>query len=937
MLRNMKLGTKLLAVILPPLIVLVVVAGIGALDRLDEAADARSADQYIALADASSASITTLQWERSLSLYLLAGGETDVEANLVERRARVDAEWDRFEAAADELTGGDPDHPLAELISDAAANRSRIASFRGSIDSGTTGQWIIAEGFDRATSAHLDLIGEIANSVPIVEVSSELASFSAVVQAQEAASRTAAPVTMAIAEGSFDAEGRAWRAMMSASTSFERYESLFYDLSPAVLESQLRGALGSGDPQAAERMRREIVDTVAPSINWLTDGSAFDEPESLADFDPVLWIDLSESRQGSISGVGSGILADVSAFVSGVRDDAEQAALFFLLAAAAAVLFSGIMAVIVARRVTKPLRELTVAADRLSDEQLPALVERLRNPSEEGTGVLLEPIGMRRNDEIGHLADAFDAIQRVTVDVAEEQSNLLRKGIGDIFVNLARRNQTLLDRQIEFIDQLESSEEDPDVLENLFKLDHLATRMRRNAESLLVLAGVETGHRRSKPVPLADVVRVAIGEVEDFARLSLVALDDAKVTGSAAMDVAHLLSELMENATAFSPPETNVEILGHQSADGYVLSISDQGIGMSEEQFAEANRLLADPPLVGLTLSRSLGFTVVGRLASRFDISVRLTSSPTGGVTALVTLPAPVLHALPEARVPAEPEAVSDAAAPTEPAPPSSEPGTLPRREPNRGAATAFAPQPIPDDSITEPEPVAEASSPAWAESEPVAESPSPTFAEPEPVAEAPSPAFAEPDPVAEAPSPAFADPFDAPRRDPGPAMPRPDEPAPDWVSPAPAAGSLASAVPEGDAFDQGLAALMGGEATERPATDNGRDDAVSGEPEPSAPSLFGAEPVNASTASSDAAGDAAGGVTSAGLARRVPKANIPVSEPVERPGSSAGSSVGASQRSPEEVRAMLSRYRSGLQRATGTNESDDPGTPGSHHTNGEV
>src|SRR5690606_18494612 len=294
-----------------------------------------------------------------------------------------------------------------------------------------------------------------------------------------------------------------------------------------------------------------------------------------------------------------------------VRSEAEQLALLYLLVTAVAVPVSGVVAIVVARRITKPLRNLTTAADRLSGEQLPALVERLKTPSSSTGEVLLEQINMKRTDEIGQLAAAFDAIQRVTVEVAEEQANLLKKGIGDIFVNLARRNQTLLDRQIEFIDQLESAEEDPDVLEDLFKLDHLATRMRRNAESLLVLAGIETGHRRSRPVPLPDVVRVAVGEVEDFARLNLLSLDDATVSGTAAMDVAHLLSELMENATSFSPPETNVEILGHRSKDGsYVISISDQGIGMSEEQFAEANRLLAEPPLVGLTLSRSLGFTV---------------------------------------------------------------------------------------------------------------------------------------------------------------------------------------------------------------------------------------------------------------------------------------------------------------------------------------
>ena len=856
MLRNLKLGTKLLAVILPPLIVLVVVAGIGARDRLAEADDARAADQFIELAAASSRTVDTMQWERNLSMFVMATGGEEGRSQLEERRQRTDEDWGSFRAAADEVIGSDLD--LDALIATADSHYSRLETFRESLDAGTTQVSIVRSGFDSAIRDHLDLISEVANTVPVVEVSSDLASFSALVQAKEATARTGAVMTVALGDGQFDAEGSLWRSMRDSEAALERYESLFLDISPAVLQSELRGALNSQEAQRAERMRLDVIGAVGASINWIEDGRALGDPVPLDDFSAAEWVDLSETRLQAIGVVGNDILSGVSGFVSDVRSDAEQTALLFLLITAAAVLFSGILAVVVARRVTQPVRDLTVAADRLSGEQLPALVERLRSPTAQKGGVLLEPIGMKRNDEIGHLADAFDAIQRVTVEVAEEQSNLLRKGIGDIFVNLARRNQTLLDRQIEFIDQLESAEEDPDVLENLFKLDHLATRMRRNAESLLVLAGVETGHRRSKPVPLADVVRVAIGEVEDFARLNLLSLDEAMVSGTAAMDVAHLLSELMENATAFSPPETNVEILGHQSPDGYVISISDQGIGMSEEQFAEANRLLAEPPLVGLTLSRSLGFTVVGRLASRFDISVRLTSSPTGGVTALVTLPESILQPAPQVSV----------------GPDTSD------EEPSAPTATEYE---APDRALAEPEPVAEP--------------------------EGPTPVL---DLERDRPEPS------------SPELPAPGQPGPDWVAPAPASNSLASAVPEGEAFDAGLAALMG---EDQPNRGDRQDDTGQGSPgqrtedSSSAPSIFSEAAMSADESDSE---PAEGGVTSAGLVRRVPRANAPEQEPVERPGMST-TSVAASQRSPEEVRAMLSRYRSGLQRAN--QPGDDTGS----------
>jgi anti-sigma regulatory factor (Ser/Thr protein kinase) len=371
----------------------------------------------------------------------------------------------------------------------------------------------------------------------------------------------------------------------------------------------------------------------------------------------------------------------------------------------------------------------------------------------------------------------------------------------------------------------------------------------------LVLAGVETGHRRSRPVPLADVVRVAIGEVEDFARLALLSLDDATVSGTAAMDVAHLLSELMENATSFSPPETNVEILGHRSKDGgYVISISDQGIGMSEEQFAEANRLLADPPLVGLTLSRSLGFTVVGRLAARLDVTVRLTGSPTGGVTALVTLPETILQTAPISV------------------------------EPDRAFAPAHEAAPAQERPTTEP-----ASRASFADETPLLD------------------------------------------LEPEPSLPTPAPPAPDWVAPAPASNSLASAVPEGEAFDAGLAALMG----EEPSQPRGADEQpqTPAEPAAKAPSLFSDAVIEASIPPDPEPAD--GGVTAAGLVRRVPRAYSPGDPGAERPGAATQStSVAASQRSPEEVRAMLSRYRTGLQRATRPGDGAGPSSSGSDGTN---
>ena len=227
-------------------------------------------------------------------------------------------------------------------------------------------------------------------------------------------------------------------------------------------------------------------------------------------------------------------------------------------------------------------------------------------------------------------------------DVTEQAA--LRQSIGDLLHNLARRSQGLVDRQLELIDELERNEVDPDRLHELFRMDHLATRMRRNVENLIVLSGVDQRRRWSESVPLRDVVEAAVAEVEDYSRVQVAGIHDLTLAGQAASDVAHLLAELVENATSFSSPTTMVEVSGGPTGNGYVLEIEDHGIGMSDAELAEANRRLAAPLAAdNIAVSRMMGFHVVGRLAARHGIRVQLRHHWFGGVTALVLLPAVLL------------------------------------------------------------------------------------------------------------------------------------------------------------------------------------------------------------------------------------------------------------------------------------------------------
>jgi signal transduction histidine kinase len=252
------------------------------------------------------------------------------------------------------------------------------------------------------------------------------------------------------------------------------------------------------------------------------------------------------------------------------------------------------------------------------------------------------PIEVRSSDEIGHLAEAFNSVHRVAVRVAGREA-ALRRSVGDMFLNLARRSQSLIERQLEVIDELETSGSATEVRAGLGELDHLATRMRRNAENLIVLSGAEPARRWRGPIELTEVVLASVGEVKEHTRVELLPLDQVRLAGHAAGDVMHLLAELIENAVTFSAPGTKALVAGQPLPAGYLLEIEDQGLGMTDEQLVKVNQRLANPPDVDFALARMLGFFVVTQLAAKHGIKVQLRHSWYGGVTALVLLPRQLL------------------------------------------------------------------------------------------------------------------------------------------------------------------------------------------------------------------------------------------------------------------------------------------------------
>ncbi|MFF3416771.1 nitrate- and nitrite sensing domain-containing protein [Streptomyces sp. NPDC002698] len=297
-----------------------------------------------------------------------------------------------------------------------------------------------------------------------------------------------------------------------------------------------------------------------------------------------------------------------------------------------------------ARRISRRLESLRDAADLLTNRQLPQVMERLGAGEEVDAAAEAPPLADVEAvaDEIGQVGRSFNTARLAAVEAAVKQAGL-RRGLFAVLLNIARRNQALVHRQLKLVDTLERRTDDPDVLDDLFRIDHLTTRMRRHAESLIILSGSAPGRRWRRPVPVAEVVSSAVSEIEQYTRVVVPPMPEVGVAADAVADVVHLIAELVENATVFSPPRTQVTLRTGRAGSGFVLEIDDRGLGLEPDQIDEAHRTLTTPEDFDPTRHDRLGLYVVGRLAARHGIKVTLCRSPYGGTTAVVLLPEAVL------------------------------------------------------------------------------------------------------------------------------------------------------------------------------------------------------------------------------------------------------------------------------------------------------
>lgn len=310
---------------------------------------------------------------------------------------------------------------------------------------------------------------------------------------------------------------------------------------------------------------------------------------------------------------------------------------------AALILVGGLaVATFLARRLTRqivePVRALTDAASEAASSGLPAAVHQINEDDADLDDVAMPSVEIATNDELQTLAGAFNSVQATALRLAAQQARS-RRNTTEMFVNLGRRNQSLLKRQLRFIDTLEANEQDPDTLESLFKLDHLATRMRRNAESLLVLAGDRSPRRWAEAIQVQSAVEAALAEVENYERVDFGDIDDGKIQGNIVADIAHILAEVIENGLNFSPPTAEVKVVGRNTGDRYIVSVTDEGFGMKQDEIERINEQLATVIEITDVPSQQLGLFVVARLAGRHGIDVVLSNASTGGLSVRIEMP----------------------------------------------------------------------------------------------------------------------------------------------------------------------------------------------------------------------------------------------------------------------------------------------------------
>ncbi|MFF2408758.1 nitrate- and nitrite sensing domain-containing protein [Streptomyces sp. NPDC058092] len=640
-LRNWRISTRLVSLLALPVVAATTLGGLRINDSMNDMQQLDHMQLLTRMTKQATTLAQALQEERDRSAGPLSNGVKADDFKVTEPRKKTERAKTAFLDATNSI--GDPsgDEALEGIYSSVqqiASQLTEIREIRKTAYAKKTPSLQTVDQYSQLITSLLSLSQDMAQATSNSEMIKRTRALAAFSSAKEYASVQRAIIAAALPGGNdkqphLDQNDKQFgRAALRKETSARRSFAAVYQATGNNAE-ELTATLDDGNPEikAANTYAKKVLDT--PS------GMTGTPRRSYLD-----WYDQSSTKIQAMKTIEETLLSDMEGKARELRDQSKSEA---IISGALILLVLGVSLVgafVVARSMIRSLRRLQDTATRVAQDRLPELVKQLSEADPQDVDTSVESVGVHSRDEIGQVAAAFDDVHREAVRLAAEQA-LLRGNVNAMFTNLSRRSQGLIQRQLSLISELESREADPDQLSSLFKLDHLATRMRRNGENLLVLAGEEPGRRWTRPVPLVDVLRAAASEVEQYERIELSAVPATEVAGRVVNDLVHLLAELLENATSFSSPQTKVRVTGHALPDGRVLvEIHDTGIGLSPEDLAAINERLASPPTVDVSVSRRMGLFVVGRLSLRHGIRIQLRPSDSGGTTALVMLPVDVAH-----------------------------------------------------------------------------------------------------------------------------------------------------------------------------------------------------------------------------------------------------------------------------------------------------
>ncbi|MGI5284934.1 sensor histidine kinase [Nonomuraea polychroma] len=562
-----------------------------------------------------------LQHERLASVELLVSGR-GADA-LAKRRGHTDRTVATFRDRVKNVRDLSPE--MTAQLNALNGKLDHLAQIRKDVDGTAVAPLDVIDGYSQVVDASFRMYDAMV-LVPDMALYRQAKAITTLGEAKELLSRERAMIAVVLAKGRVEPRDR------EAFTGMVATRRLLFSQGLSYLDTGLRGPYETLAASPVYQEFLEAEDAIrgqaaanglpATAATWPVDGEN-------------LWREVERDQAAAVTG----ITQRVTPTAIGMLVKIGVAGGLGLVAVIASIMLS----LRFRKRLVRELAGLRDAATELAEVRLPGLVKRLRTNTTAPTPAEIAPLEVRTHSaEVDDIVEAFNHVQSTAVEAAVDQARL-RHGVSQVFVNLAKRNQSLLHRQLLQLDSMERATEQPELLADLFKLDHLTTRMRRHAESLIILSDQAPGRGWRNPVPVHDVLRAAVAEVEEYERVEVLQTPPVALLGSAVTDVAHLMAELIENATLFSPPQTRVDVRSTANPHGLVVEVEDRGLGLPRVELDELNDRLTTTPEFDLAQSDRLGLFVVSRLAARHGIKVTLTPSPYGGLTAMVALPASLL------------------------------------------------------------------------------------------------------------------------------------------------------------------------------------------------------------------------------------------------------------------------------------------------------